>query len=186
MAEGLNKVMLLGNLGQNPELRYTQSGQPVLNLRLATNERFKNRDGEWQDRTEWHSITVWGKRGEGLNKFLTKGSQLFVEGRLQTRSWDDRQGQKRYTTEVVAHNVLVVGRRGGGGMDDDRPPPPDDRDMGGYGGGGGGEGDYGGGGDGGGRPDSGPSGGGDGGGRPDSGPSGGGGKNDFSDDDIPF
>ena len=132
MAEGLNRVMLIGNLGQDPELRYTQSGQAVLNLRLATNESFLNRDNERQERTEWHTVTIWGKRGEGLNKILSKGKQLFIEGRLQTRSWEDKQGQKRYTTEVVATNVVLLGGgtgRGAGAGFDDSPPPPSDDDM---------------------------------------------------------
>lgn len=134
MAEGINKVFLIGNLGQNPELRYTQSGQAVLSLRMATNERFKNRDGEWQDRAEWHTVVVWGKRAEGLSKVVVKGTQLFVEGRLQTRSWEDKQGQKRYSTEVVSREIVLLGRgrgaedggqssgddgfKGGGGFDD--------------------------------------------------------------------
>lgn len=133
MAEGLNRVMLIGNLGQDPELRYTQSGQAVLNLRLATNESFLNRDNERQERTEWHTVTIWGKRGEALNKILSKGKQLFVEGRLQTRSWEDKQGAKRYTTEVVATNVVLLGGgggRGGAGGFDDGPPPHNDRDEG--------------------------------------------------------
>lgn len=139
MAEGLNKVMLIGNLGRDPELRYTQGGQAILNLRIATNESFQNRDGERQERTEWHSVIIWGKRGEGLNKVLSKGSQLFVEGRLQTRSWEDKEGKKRYTTEVVATNVVLIGGRGGGGGSnfDEPPPPSDDMGMGGGGGGGG-------------------------------------------------
>jgi single-strand DNA-binding protein len=137
MAEGLNKVMLLGNLGRDPELRYTQGGQAILNLRIATNESFLNRDNERQERTEWHSVIIWGKRGEGLNKILSKGSQLFIEGRLQTRSWEDKEGKKRYTTEIVATNVVLVGGRGAGGgggtHDDDSPPPSDDMSMGGGG-----------------------------------------------------
>jgi single-strand DNA-binding protein len=141
MGEGLNRVMLLGNLGQDPTLRFTQSGQAVLSLRLATNESFLNKEGERQERTEWHSVTVWGKRAEGLNKVISKGTQLFVEGRLQTRSWDDKQGQKRYSTEVVANNVILVGSRGGGGGGHDGPPPPSDDDMQGGGGGGAGGGD---------------------------------------------
>ena len=127
MAEGLNKVLLIGNLGQNPELRATQGGQSVLTLRVATNERFKNRDGEWQDRAEWHSVVIWGKRAEGLAKVVSKGTQVYVEGRLQTRSYDDKQGQKRYVTEVVARDVILLGRRGtgeGGG-----PPPHTDDDY---------------------------------------------------------
>jgi single-strand DNA-binding protein len=142
MAEGLNRVLLIGNLGRDPELRFTQSGQAVLSLRLATNESFQNREGERQERTEWHSVTVWGKRGEGLNKVISKGSQMFVEGRLQTRSWEDKQGQKRYSTEVVATNIILLGSRGGGGGGGgyDGPPPPSDDEMQGGGGGGGGAG----------------------------------------------
>jgi len=126
MAEGLNRVMLIGNLGQTPELRYTQGGQAVLKLRMATNERYKDRNGEWQDRAEWHTVVVWGKRGEGLNKVLAKGSQLYVEGRLQTRSWEDNKGQQRYTTEVVARDVLLLGGRGRGPAEE-RPAAVDDR-----------------------------------------------------------
>ena len=142
MSEGLNKVMLLGNLGRDPELRFTQSGQAILNMRIATNESFTNRDGERQDRTEWHSVILWGKRGEALNKILSKGSQVFIEGRLQTRSWEDKEGKKRYSTEINAINLILVGSRGqgggggGGGGGHDEPPPPSD-DMGGGGGGGG-------------------------------------------------
>lgn len=117
MSDGLNRVMLIGNLGQDPELRYTQGGQAVLNLRIATNESYVNKDGERQDRTEWHSVIIWGKRGEGLNKVLSKGKQIFVEGRLQTRSWEDKQGGKRYTTEVVATEIVLLG----GGTRGDRP-----------------------------------------------------------------
>jgi single-strand DNA-binding protein len=115
MSDGLNRVMLIGNLGQDPELRFTTGGQAVLNLRIATNESYMNRDGERQDRTEWHSVIIWGKRGEGLNKVLSKGKQIFVEGRLQTRSWDDKQGNKRYTTEVVATEVVLLGGGSGRG-----------------------------------------------------------------------
>ena len=129
---GETVITVVGNLTSDPELRYTQSGQAVLNLRLATNESFLNRDNERQERTEWHTVTIWGKRGEGLNKILSKGKQLFIEGRLQTRSWEDKQGQKRYTTEVVATNVVLLGGgtgRGAGAGFDDSPPPPSDDDM---------------------------------------------------------
>jgi single-strand DNA-binding protein len=157
MAEGLNRVLLIGNLGQDPELRFTQGGQAVLNLRIATNESFVNRDGERQDRTEWHSVIVWGKRGEALHKILTKGKQIFVEGRLQTRSWEDKQGAKRYTTEVVANDIILLGggaARGGGARTsyDEGQAPHDDEgggregpSRGGRGGGGGGGGGSGGG-----------------------------------------
>jgi single-strand DNA-binding protein len=116
MAEGLNRVTLIGNLGQDPELRYTQSNQGVLSLRIATTESyFDNNTKERKERTEWHSIVIWGKRGEALNKILSKGSRLCVEGRLQTRSWEDKTGAKRYTTEIVASNVILLGGRGEGG-----------------------------------------------------------------------
>lgn len=109
MSEGLNRVLLIGNCGQDPELRYTQSNQGVLSLRMATTEvYFDNNTKERKERTEWHSVVVWGKRGEALNKLLSKGSRICVEGRLQTRSWDDKSGGKRYTTEIVATNVVLL------------------------------------------------------------------------------
>ncbi len=130
MAEGLNRVMLLGNLGADPELRYTQGGQAVLNLRLATTESYLDRDRVRKDRTDWHNIVVWGKRGEGLSKILSKGSSIFVEGSLRTSSFEGRDGVKRYKTEVNARNVLLTGggrgRGGGGGYDDRDAGPPMD------------------------------------------------------------
>jgi single-strand DNA-binding protein len=113
MAEGLNKVMLLGNLGQDPELKMIAGGQAVLNLRLATTETYLDRNNTRQERTDWHTVTVWGKRAEALAKFLTKGSQIFVEGRIQTRSYE-KNGEKRYATDIVANNIILTGRRGGG------------------------------------------------------------------------
>jgi single-strand DNA-binding protein len=154
MAEGLNRVTLIGNLGQDPELRYTQSNQGVLSLRMATTESyFDTNTKERKERTEWHTVIIWGKRGEALNKILTKGSRICIEGRLQTRSWEDKQGNKRYTTEVNANNVILLGGRGegggggggggsgggrggGGGYD---PGPSSGEDYGHGGGGGGGE-----------------------------------------------
>lgn len=115
MSQGLNKAQLIGNVGQTPELKYTQGGTAVMTLRVATNERFKNKDGEWTDRAEWHSVVVWGKRAEGLSKVVEKGTSLYVEGRIQTRTWDDKEGQKRYSTEIVANQILLLGRKGGGG-----------------------------------------------------------------------
>jgi single-strand DNA-binding protein len=117
MAEGLNRVILIGNLGQDPELRFTQSNQGVLSLRMATTESyFDTNTKERKETTEWHTVVVWGKRGEGLNKILSKGSRIAVEGRLRTRSWDDKNGGgKRYATEVVANNVILMGGRGEGG-----------------------------------------------------------------------
>ncbi len=115
MAEGLNRVMLLGNLGADPELRMTSSGQAVLKLRLATSETYLDRNKVRQERTEWHSVVVWGKRAEGLAKILSKGSRLFVEGGLRTSSYDDKEGHKRYRTEVVANNIILSGGGGRGG-----------------------------------------------------------------------
>ncbi|XXX75868.1 single-stranded DNA-binding protein [Sorangium sp. So ce134] len=206
MAEGLNRVMLLGNLGADPELRFTQGGQAVLNLRLATTESYLDRDKVRKERTDWHNVVIWGKRAEALGKILSKGSSIFVEGSLRTSSYDDRDGNKRYKTEVIANNVLLTGGgRGRGVANDDAGfgADPGGGGGGGYGGGGGGGyggggggGGYGGGGGGGGRPAGGGynRGGGGGGGRPapaaqDPGPPPddfGGGYGGGNDDDIPF
>lgn len=110
MAEGVNKVILLGNLGADPDLRSTQGGQSVLRLRLATTERYMDQNKEWKERTEWHNVTVWGKRGEALHRILTKGSTIYVEGGLRTTSYD-KDGTKVYKTEVVAQNIVLTGSR---------------------------------------------------------------------------
>ncbi len=115
MADGLNRVMLLGNLGADPELRMTSGGQAVLKMRLATTESYLDRNRARQERTEWHSVVIWGKRAEALNKFLAKGSRMFVEGSLRTSSYDDKEGNKRYRTEVVASNIILTGSAGGRG-----------------------------------------------------------------------
>ena len=129
MAEGLNKVILIGNLGQDPELKYTNGGQrPFLKLRLATTERYMNRAGERQERTEWHSVVVWGKRAEALNKILGKGRSICVEGRIEYNQWEDKNGSKRTSTSINAMNVLLLGGR----------PEAGGRSGGGGGGGGGG------------------------------------------------
>lgn len=114
MADGLNRVMLLGNLGADPELKVTQGGQAVLKLRLATTESYLDRNNSRQERTEWHSVTLWGKRAEALAKFLTKGHRVFVEGGLRTSSYE-KDGEKRYRTEVNATNVILCGGKGDGG-----------------------------------------------------------------------
>ncbi len=108
----VNKVILLGNLGADPELRYTNSGTAVANFRIATNERWTDRNGESQERTEWHNIVAWAKLGEICGKYLKKGKPVFIEGRLQTRSWEDQSGNKRYTTEIVAQTMQMLGRAG--------------------------------------------------------------------------
>jgi single-strand DNA-binding protein len=164
MAEGLNRAILVGNLGMDPELKFTQGGQAVLRIRLATSDSFLNKSGERQERTEWHTVVVWGKRAESLNKILSKGRTIWVEGRIQTRSWEDKKdGSKRYATEINAQNIGLMGGGGGGGR------------MGGGGGGYEGGGHEGGGG-------SGAGGGGGGGGGYDPGP----GFDGGNDDDIPF
>ncbi len=106
---GINKVIIVGNLGKDPELRYTPQGQAVCNFSVATSESWNDKNGQKQERTEWHRIVVWGKLGELCGKYLAKGRQAYVEGRLQTRSWDDKDGQKKYTTEVVANTVQFLG-----------------------------------------------------------------------------
>ena len=152
MAGGVNKVILVGNLGADPDMRYTPSGAGVCELRLATNESWTDRNGQRQERTEWHRVVVWGKKAEVCSKYLAKGRQVYVEGRLRTRSWDDKDGNKRYTTEVIADNVQFLsggsgpggggGGGGGGGRSggDDYPPTSEPDygygDMGGGGSGG--------------------------------------------------
>lgn len=147
----VNKVILIGNLGADPELRYTPNGnRPVCSLRIATSEVFKDKAGQKQEQTEWHRVTVWGDQAENCNKYLAKGRSVYVEGRLQTRSWDDKEGNKRYSTEVVAERVKFLGggaggasggaggapggsgggRRWGAGPEgDDAPPAGNDMDM---------------------------------------------------------
>ncbi len=124
---GVNKVILIGNLGRDPELRYTQNGQAVANFTLATTENWNDRgSGERVERTEWHRIVVWGKSGENCAKYLAKGRTVYVEGRLQTREWEDREGQKRRTTEINAQTVQFLGGpRGSGGARDAREAPDD-------------------------------------------------------------
>ncbi len=102
MARGINKAILIGNLGKDPELRYTQSGQPVASFSLATSESWKGKDGSQQEKTEWHNIVVWARLAELANEYLKKGSRVYIEGRIQTRSWDDKDGAKHYMTEIVA------------------------------------------------------------------------------------
>ncbi|HLT29760.1 MAG TPA: single-stranded DNA-binding protein [Myxococcaceae bacterium] len=112
---GVNKVILVGNLGADPEVRFTPGGQAVANFRIATSESWTDKQGQKQERTEWHRIVVWGKLGELCGEYLAKGRQCYVEGRLQTREWTDKEGKKNYTTEVVATNVVFLGGRDGGG-----------------------------------------------------------------------
>ena len=117
----VNKVILVGNLGRDAELRYTPGGAAVATLNLATTEMWNDKQGQRQEKTEWHRIVVWGKQAESLQEYLTKGKQIYVEGRLQTRQWDDKDGNKKYTTEIKADRITLLGGGGGGarsgGMD---------------------------------------------------------------------
>jgi single-strand DNA-binding protein len=147
---GVNKAILIGNLGADPETRYTQGGQPVSNFRIATSEKWTSREGQAQERTEWHRIVTFGRLAETCRDYLQKGRQVYVEGRIQTRQWDDRDGNKRWTTEIVAQTVRFLGGRGAqesagppaasepgpshgppdqGGGDDFGPPPIGDDDV---------------------------------------------------------
>ena len=108
----VNKVILVGNLGKDPELRYTPAGVAVCNFSVATTERYKDKEGQQQEKTEWHNITVWRGLEEVCGKFLQKGKQVYIEGKIQTRSYDDRDGNKRYITEIVAENMQMLGGRG--------------------------------------------------------------------------
>lgn len=108
----VNKVILVGFVGNDPEVRYLDSGTPVANFRLATSENYTNRSGEKVSQTEWHNVVVWRGLAEVVEKYVKKGSQLYIEGRIRTRAWDDRDGNKRYTTEVVADNLQMLGKRG--------------------------------------------------------------------------
>ena len=189
----VNKVILVGNLGQDPEMRNTAGGTPVVTLRLATTERRRDRDGNWSDHTEWHSVVVFGRTAENVGRFCRKGKQIYVEGRIQTRKWQDKEGKDRWTTEIVADNVRFLGSgEGGGGGGGDYGNRGGGGDYGNRGGGGGGSRGGGGGGGGGGR-DYGDRGGGRGGGG--RGGNGGGGDYDdapppddmpYQDEDIPF
>jgi single-strand DNA-binding protein len=120
---GVNKVILIGNLGKDPELRYTPSGQPVASFSVATTERWTDKNGQRQDRTEWHNIVVWGKLAELTNQYLKKGRPVYIEGRITSRSWDDRDGNKKYRTEIVANQVQFLGSGPSSGADAVAPPP---------------------------------------------------------------
>jgi len=112
MARSLNKVMLIGNLGADPEIKYIPNGTAVANLRLATSDNRKNRDGEWEERTEWHRIVLYGRQAETAKDYLHKGNKVYVEGRIETRSWEDKDGQKHFMTEIVGWNFFILDPKG--------------------------------------------------------------------------
>ena len=124
MARGINKVILIGNLGAEPEVRFMPSGQAVANVRLATNETWRDREtGESQERTEWHRVVFFGKLADIVKEYLHKGSQIFVEGRIQTKKWQDKDGHDRYSTEIIANEMQMLGGRGGGTVPFENEPP---------------------------------------------------------------
>ena len=162
MARGINKVILVGNLGQDPETKAMPSGMTVCNLRLATSESWKDKQtGEMKEQTEWHSVAMFGRLAEIAGEYLRKGSQVYIEGRLRTRKWQDKEGRDRYTTEIIANEMQMLGSRGGGMGGEGRGEPRGESRASG-GGGRGGEGGYG------------------------DAPRGGGASDQFDDDDIPF
>ena len=115
MARGVNKVILVGNLGKDPELKYTPQGTAVAKFSLATSEKYKDKGGEWQERTEWHNLVAWARTAEVAAEYLKKGSTVFIEGRLRTDSWDDKDtGQKKYRTEIIVNELVMLGGRGDG------------------------------------------------------------------------
>ena len=178
MARGINKVILVGNLGADPETRAMPSGTTVANLRIATSESWRDKQsGEQQERTEWHRVVLFGRLGEIAAEYLKKGSQVYIEGSLRTRKWQDKQGQERYSTEIVGNDMQMLGGRGGGGGTGGGGGDFERGSSGGSGGGRGGRSSGGGGGGGGGDP------------YPDEyahSSGGGGGKAEDFDDDIPF
>lgn len=116
MPRSVNKVILIGNVGKDPEIKYTPSGKCVAKFSLATNERYKDKSGEWQDRAEWHNLVLWQRLAEIVGEYVSKGSRLYLEGRLQTSSWEDKQsGEKKYRTEVVVDDLVLLGNGNGNG-----------------------------------------------------------------------
>jgi single-strand DNA-binding protein len=109
----LNKAMIIGNLGADPEVRYTQSNTAVANLSIATSDRYKDKSGEWKEKTEWHRVVAWGRTAEVCQEYLQKGSQVYIEGPIQTNKWDDKDGQTHYSTEIKALRMVMLGGKGG-------------------------------------------------------------------------
>lgn len=128
----VNKAILIGNLGADPELRYTPSGAAVASFNIATTEKWKGKDGQQQEKTEWHRIVLWSRQAEIAKEYLHKGSPVYIEGRIQNRSYEDKDGIKRYVTEIIGQRMQLLGGRGGGASDTggtSGPPPPPEGDM---------------------------------------------------------
>jgi single-strand DNA-binding protein len=120
MAKSINKVILVGNVGKDPEVKYTPSGVALAKFSIATNERFKDKSGEWQDRTEWHNVLAWQQLAEIVGEYVHQGAKLYIEGKLQTSNWEDRNsGEKKFRTEIVARDIVLLGSRGAG-VDEDQ------------------------------------------------------------------
>lgn len=128
MAKSINKVILVGNVGKDPEVKYTPNGVALAKFSMATNERFKDKSGEWQDRTEWHNVLAWQRLAEIVGEYVQKGAKLYIEGKLQTSSWEDRNnGEKKYRTEIVARDIVLLGSRETG-SNEDRDSAEDERE----------------------------------------------------------
>ena len=124
MPKSVNKVILVGNVGKDPEVKYSPSGTPIAKFSIATNEKFKDRNGQWQERVEWHAIVAWQRLAEIVGEFVTTGSKVYIEGKLQTSNWEDRQsGQTKYRTEIVARDLVLLGSRGNGTSDSPESEP---------------------------------------------------------------
>jgi single-strand DNA-binding protein len=125
MARGVNKAIIIGNLGNDPDMRYTAGGAAVANISIATAESWRDKEsGEQQERTEWHRVVAFGRLAEIIGEYLRKGSQVYIEGRIQTRKWQDKEGQDRYTTEIVANELQMLGGKGGGSANYESAPQP--------------------------------------------------------------
>jgi single-strand DNA-binding protein len=125
---GVNKAILLGRLGADPEVRYTSSGTAITNFRMATSTMFTNKEGQKEEKTEWHKVVAFGRLGEICGEYLAKGKQVYIEGRIQTRDWEDKDGNKRWTTEIIVQSMQLLGNAGekGKGPSSSEPPPLDD------------------------------------------------------------
>ena len=121
----VNRAILIGNLGRDPDLRYTPSGQPVAKFPIATSERWKDKDGQLQQRTDWHNIVAWGRQAEVCKEYLKKGSPIYIEGRIQSRSYEDKDGNRKYITEIVANRIQMLGRKEEGPSGEETPPEPE-------------------------------------------------------------
>lgn len=133
MARSLNKVMIIGNLGGDPEIKYSANGTAMANLKVATSENRKNKEGEWEERTEWHRILLLGRNAENAKDYLHKGSKVYIEGKIETRSWDDQNGQKHYMTEIIANDMLFLDPKDKSAGDNSEQPQQPPRRSGGGG-----------------------------------------------------